>query len=455
MSFKHMPGKLHGTILESVSETFSRHRVIVRQDEDGWNKANNHHMTEEETPSRTVSPEPNGTATEVVDLLSESEPDEAFQADDFLSDEDIESLLQSWNEQPQLNREPSPLLRPRSTIPSARVNDIIVMPGMSVELAEGGFLRILEILQDRLDVFLRGYHFMKLNDLSAPVPRWDQEVCWIIKRDEYGDIISEKEVPLSSTLGIVQLSLTNRPRSHQTRDRQIGVRQTSIRPRLYLCRLQWLCVSHGSELIIRYLTPEEADEGYRTESYMLRKKWRGATKYFGSDMVDGQQLYSFGDGFCGAGGISCGAKAAGLNLQWSFDHDKYAMITYTKNFPDSTFHLAGFDQFMTNPSHEIQVDISHTSPPCQTWSPAHTVMSDNDDHNSALLYSSYNLIPKVKPRIHTIEQTSGLSERHQDHYHCVIRDTLELGYSVHTKVVSCQDYGIPQTRKRLVFIAAG
>jgi hypothetical protein len=40
-----------------------------------------------------MSPERNAKATEVVDLLSESEPDEAFQADDFNSDEDIESLL--------------------------------------------------------------------------------------------------------------------------------------------------------------------------------------------------------------------------------------------------------------------------------------------------------------------------------------------------------------------------
>jgi DNA (cytosine-5)-methyltransferase 1 len=117
--------------------------------------------------------------------------------------------------------------------------------------------------------------------------------------------------------------------------------------------------------------------------------------------------------------------------------------------------LADFDQFMTNPSEDIRVDISHTSPPCQTWSPAKTVASANDDHNSALIFSSFNLISKVKPRIHTLEQTSGLPERFQAYYHCVIRDTLELGYSVHTKVVNCKDYGVPQTRKRLVFIAAG
>jgi hypothetical protein len=91
-----------------------------------------------------MSAEPNAKAAELVDLLSESESDKAFQADDFLSDKDIESLVQTWNEQPQLNREASPLLRPRSTIPSARINNIIAMPGMSVELAKDGFLHICE-----------------------------------------------------------------------------------------------------------------------------------------------------------------------------------------------------------------------------------------------------------------------------------------------------------------------
>jgi hypothetical protein len=63
---------------------------------------------------------------------------------------------------------------------------------MSVELTEH-FLHTHKIPQDHLNVFLRGHHFMKLNNLSALVPQCDQEVCWIIKRDEYGDIITDKE----------------------------------------------------------------------------------------------------------------------------------------------------------------------------------------------------------------------------------------------------------------------
>jgi hypothetical protein len=66
----------------------------------------------------------------------------------------------------------------------------------------------------------------------------------------------------------------------------------------------------------------KTNEGQGTESYTLRKMWRGHTKWFGTDVCDGQQFYSFRDGFCGVSGISDGAKAASyLNLQCSFDHE--------------------------------------------------------------------------------------------------------------------------------------
>lgn len=32
-----------------------------------------------------------------------------------------------------------------------------------------------------------------------------------------------------------------------------------------------------------------------------------------------QQTYTFADAFCGAGGMSLGARAAGLRLSWAFD----------------------------------------------------------------------------------------------------------------------------------------
>lgn len=474
MAFRSFSNVSQDAVFESISRTYSSQRIIFR-DAGGLipqkhnleflenNQVSQNYVDlrseiaeeeeEDALSSRTVSPEPiNRTpVADVVDLMTDSESDSdsdhdsGFHNDDYLSDEALEELLKTWNVQPEFARDPT--LPPRSDIPWTTSNGVILKPGMSVELAEGGFLRISRIVRDHLGVFLQGKHFVKLVDLPNFFPHWTQEVCWVVRKNEDGHVVSEKEVPVTSVSRTIRLIMLNRPRLARSRIKcPIGT---------FLCRLQWASISNKGELMIRHLTPDEADEQYRTQSSILRQRWRGNSVPFGSDTVNGRRYYSFGDGFCGAGGISSGAKAAGLHVKWSFDYNAAALQTYRDNFPDTTCHLSGFDHFMTNPSNEIQVDVSHTSPPCQTWSPAHTVTSDKDDDNSALIFSSCNLIPKVKPRIHTIEQTSGLPERFKQFYHWVIRDTLELGYSVHTKVVNCLDYGVPQTRKRLVFIAAG
>ena len=102
------------------------------------------------------------------------------------------------------------------------------------------------------------------------------------------------------------------------------------------------------------------------------------------------------------------------------------------------------------------VDILHMSPPCQPFSPAHTVPSEiQDEINQAALFSVWHLLQKIKPRIATIEETEGLVNRHIDWFHALINIFICNGYSVRWKVVRCQDYGVPQQRKRLFIIAAG
>lgn len=49
------------------------------------------------------------------------------------------------------------------------------------------------------------------------------------------------------------------------------------------------------------------------------------------------QIYTFADAFCGAGGMSVGAKAAALRIEWAFDEDKDAIDTYSWNHGKDTW----------------------------------------------------------------------------------------------------------------------
>ena len=163
--------------------------------------------------------------------------------------------------------------------------------------------------------------------------------------------------------------------------------------------------------------------------------------------------YTFLDGFCGAGGISSGARAAGLRIKWAFDMWGDACNTYRANFDKvRVYQREAFDVIAGWKDGRV-VDILHLSPPCQKFSPAHTVEGKNDDHNVASLFAVGCLIQKTKPRVVTIEETSGIQTHHPIFLHALILQLTRLGYSVAWKVMNFAEYGLAQPRMRLVIIA--
>ncbi|KAH7199120.1 S-adenosyl-L-methionine-dependent methyltransferase, partial [Fusarium flagelliforme] len=103
----------------------------------------------------------------------------------------------------------------------------------------------------------------------------------------------------------------------------------------------------------------------------------------------------------------------------------------------------------------MRVDVLHLSPPCQYFSPAHTVPSHHDDTNIFALYGCNELLARLRPRIATVEQTFGITHRrHESHLHSLVSDFTQYGYSVRWKVVKLARWGAAQNRTRLIIIAA-
>jgi DNA (cytosine-5)-methyltransferase 1 len=74
------------------------------------------------------------------------------------------------------------------------------------------------------------------------------------------------------------------------------------------------------------------------------------------------------DQFCGAGGSSLGAAAAGLEIRMAMNHWKLAVETHNTNFPNADHDCA--DISATDPRRYPSTDILITSPECTTHSPA-------------------------------------------------------------------------------------
>ncbi|KAG7008526.1 hypothetical protein G7Y79_00005g016670 [Physcia stellaris] len=167
-----------------------------------------------------------------------------------------------------------------------------------------------------------------------------------------------------------------------------------------------------------------------------------------------ERRYTFGDCFSGAGGVSRGAVQAGLRVDWAFDYNAHACDSYALNNPHTALYPHWAHDFCAITSRAFKVDICHLSPPCQFFSDAHTVMGKDDDMNTASLFAISECIKKARPRVVTLEQTSGLLRRHEIYFNAVVLMFTALGFSIRWRILNCADYGVPQRRMRVFMIAS-
>lgn len=373
--------------------------------------------------------------------------------------------------------------------------------GKTVELADASFLRITTILEDRRtgDLFLRGLRFQRTLSLDGVLPFKRNEVAMILKLDknDHRDILeqSAKTVELAAVVRIRDLIKTNQQFP------ALSYRETDLESQKFskqfiydhcrlVCRWNYVRISKN-EGFLRKMTDEESDEGHSIAQHHLKYDFRGLTVPGGDcprwlDTEESfdrkermrcffidplgfhprltnpprpraqQRRYTFGDGFCGCGGASRGAYGAGLRVAWGFDQDPHAIATYHANFPNTRCEGIAVNDFITALTEDYKVDVLHLSPPCQTFSPAHTRPGPNDESNGASFLAIEELLKKVKPRVVTLEETFGLTRIH-DHlpwFNSMIQSLTKLGFSVRWKVFNLQDFGLPQPRRRLFLFAS-
>ncbi|KFX98930.1 hypothetical protein V490_02042 [Pseudogymnoascus sp. VKM F-3557] len=161
------------------------------------------------------------------------------------------------------------------------------------------------------------------------------------------------------------------------------------------------------------------------------------------------QTYTYGDAFCGAGGATRGALMAGLKVVWGFDFNAHACETWRLNFPTATmYEKSAFDvceqwaqDAAAGKPNLAQVDILHISPPCQFFSPAHTVAGKDDEMNTASLLACGRLLALVKPRVVTLEQTFGIGHAEFTRwFNALIHQFTDNGYSLRWKICHLQDW---------------
>ncbi|WP_418422188.1 DNA cytosine methyltransferase [Alistipes ihumii] len=165
------------------------------------------------------------------------------------------------------------------------------------------------------------------------------------------------------------------------------------------------------------------------------------------------------DLFCGVGGLSYGLKRQGLNIIAGFDIDKTCRFAYEHNndakFFDTDIKRVTGEEIRTLFG-DSKIKVLAGCAPCQPFSSYAFSNKDKDPNKYDLLYQFGRLIDEVRPDIVTMENVTQIA---QFKLKPVLVDFVkllkdDLHYHVSVNTVYCPNYGIPQTRKRLVLLAS-
>lgn len=173
---------------------------------------------------------------------------------------------------------------------------------------------------------------------------------------------------------------------------------------------------------------------------------------------------TFLDLFCGCGGFSLGLQRAGLQGLAAIDFNTEAIQVFRANFRNIP-HILEKDLTQFSPSDlealigTNRVDLIVGGPPCQGFSTARQV--DGANHGKRLkedprrhLYKEFlRHVEHFQPKIFVMENVLGIRSASGGQYYTSVQaEARRLGYRVTAQIEECVKLGVPQKRRRQLFI---
>lgn len=166
------------------------------------------------------------------------------------------------------------------------------------------------------------------------------------------------------------------------------------------------------------------------------------------------------DIFSGAGGFSLGFNNKGFQNIFSIDIDKSSCETYKYNFPNHKLIEKDIcqlsDKEIKNLIGIADIDVVIGGPPCQGFSLAGNIgRMFVEDTRNRLFKEFVRVVNAVKPSFFVMENVAYLYNYNKGKMRKeIITDFEKLGYNVECRILNSADYGVPQIRKRVIFIGS-
>ncbi|KAL8896507.1 MAG: hypothetical protein Q9192_003052, partial [Flavoplaca navasiana] len=256
---------------------------------------------------------------------------ESNATDDAMDDAEFEEWLKSQNRAPprlgryavyqsasisSTSNRPTrnlSIIHPFRTLASYKHNEILLRPGVCVELRDktlGGrteaakdedephndFIRIVDIIQDigSQAVTIRGWIFQRASYLNGVIKKDRNEVCWIMHVDEDDGRDAKTQametVPVEDIIRRRRLILTNQPfpklSFREDQSCLLESKEVIRSERILVCRYKYICfyisayrrdANTWSERVLERLRGTECDKSSTADDKELRRIWRGET----------------------------------------------------------------------------------------------------------------------------------------------------------------------------------
>ena len=166
------------------------------------------------------------------------------------------------------------------------------------------------------------------------------------------------------------------------------------------------------------------------------------------------------DLFCGIGGLSYGMKTAGFDIRAGYDLDWTCQYAYETNTGGKFFYkdvksVTGEEVQKLYSNKKGVIRVLAGCAPCQPFSSYAFKNKKKDENKYNLLYEFGRLVKEVHPDIVTMENVPAIASFKLKSVLSDFVNTLKSeNYEVSYKVVYCPNYGVPQTRKRMVLLAS-
>ena len=160
------------------------------------------------------------------------------------------------------------------------------------------------------------------------------------------------------------------------------------------------------------------------------------------------------DLFAGVGGLSQGFIKAGFDVVLAVEYDYDIAMSYKKNHPHTDVYADDICNLDFRKLHEKyrQIDVVMGGPPCQGFSQKGKRLSINDPRN--FLFKQFvRFVNEFTPKYFVLENVPNIITTEKGFFkNEIIESFNKLGYDVCCGILNASDFGVPQDRRRAVFL---